>query len=66
LLSSLQYMSPLGSKSVSAQQPADEYENIEPATFSQKGDFLREISKKLQGFLGNSVEENLILTSIVS
>ncbi|CDW80011.1 UNKNOWN [Stylonychia lemnae] len=63
------YSSPtpsLKSKSMSANYELDDIERIDPSTFSQKGDFIRQISAKLQQFLANTPEENLLLTSIIS
>ena len=44
----------------------EDVESLDPLTFSQRGDFLRQLAYKLHNFLGNSPEENLILTSILS
>eukprot|EP00347_Sterkiella_histriomuscorum_P013006 403366373 len=49
-------------QSFSANTEIDEVDRIDPLTFSTKGDFIRQISSKLQTFLANSPEENLVLT----
>ena len=49
-------------KSFSANYDISDAESIDPSTFSTKGDFIRQIALKLQTYLGNSPEENLMLT----
>lgn len=44
----------------------EDVESLDPALFSQRGDFLRQLAFKLHNFLANSPEENLILTSILT
>ena len=53
---------PLKRQSFSANTEIDSVERIDPLTFSQQGDFIRQLALKLQTFLANSPEENLILT----
>jgi hypothetical protein len=43
-------------------QGADDVDNLDPATFSFRGDFLRQLALKMHNFLANSPEENLMLT----
>lgn len=52
----------LRNKSMSANYDLDDIERIDPLTFSSKGDFIRQLCIKLQTFLVNSPEENLMLT----
>lgn len=56
-----EYLNPINFKSVSCSQ-GDDISQIDPLTFSEKGEFIKQLCKKFGSFLGNNPEENLFLT----